>query len=709
MSALPILHTIPTSSLKGAGLSLNSKLAKLGIYNIQDLLLHIPFRYEDRSQLTTINNLQEGTAALIEGIVEAHENIYRRGTAPGLRCLLRCLDNSIVYLDFRHSGFYQRKQLELKTKILCYGAPRYFNDHWCFYHPTYALKDSQASAAASLGTNYLTPIYSSTGGLSQSKWYQLQQQALRYISSLKKIPEKKWVLPVADNQQINNSYIAALCRMDALHAIQYLHKPPAKGEPHLIDKEIQLCKRRLAFEELLAHFLHAQENIRIQKENVKALACQQNNLEQRLLPTLAFKLTQSQQTVIKEISEDLKQTTPMYRLLQGDVSSGKTIVAAMACARVVANDGQAALVAPTELLTQQHYQTFKLWFEPLGVHIALLNAQSNQKQRDTILQQLAERKIDIVIGTHALFGNDIHFNNLALIVIDEQHLFGVKQRASIQKKITATLKPHQLIMSATPIPRTLFMIHYGGLSQSLITQLPANRQSISTSLVKTEKRNLVIERSQAICSQGQQAYWVCPFINQAENIECQAVEDTALELKQKMPNLNIAHLHGKCSAEYRAKTMRNFKNGSINLLVATTIIGVGVDVPNATLMIIDNAERLGLAQLHQLRGRVGRGHQNSHCVLICNTEVDDTLKRLSLLKKYSDGFKIAEEDLLLRGPGEIDGTAQAGLGSFKVAQLQHDNDLIDSIATYGQWLMVSAKDKVKEICQRWPMGNFNLS
>ncbi|MBD2857528.1 ATP-dependent DNA helicase RecG [Spongiibacter sp. KMU-158] len=659
------IDQISVASLKGVGPRLQEKLAQLGINNVQDLLFHLPLRYQDRTRLCPIGSVQLGSDVVIEGKVVAADIVF--GRRRSLVCRIQD-GTGTTTLRFFHFNAAQKQQLAPGTRLRCFGEARRGSGGLEFYHPEYRVLQDHETAAME---EALTPIYPSTEGLQQASWRKLLDQALLQLD---RHPVREWLKP----EQLPPE----LRRINALgDALRYLHNPPVDASLQLIQQQRHPCQQRLAFEELLAHNLALQQL----REQARALSapCLDGpiKLETQFLAQLGFTLTGAQQRVASEISTDLKRYSPMLRLVQGDVGSGKTAVAALAALRAVASGYQVAIMAPTEILAEQHYQNFSQWLEPLGIQIAWLSGKQKGKAREKQQQSLAEHHAHIGVGTHALFQDDVEFAKLGLVIIDEQHRFGVHQRLALKQKAEQGVgQPHQLIMTATPIPRTLAMTAYADLDTSIIDELPPGRSPVNTVVLENTRRTQVIERLRAVCTQGQQAYWVCTLIEESDKLQAQAAEASWELLREQLPELTVGLVHGRLKPQEKAEIMARFKAGEIQLLVATIVIEVGVDVPNASLMIIENAERLGLAQLHQLRGRVGRGSLQSHCVLMYQTPLSrNGRERLSVLRSSNDGFVIAEEDLRIRGPGEVLGTRQTGLMSFKIADLQEHDALLEPV------------------------------
>ena len=675
----------PVTALKGVGEALALKLARLGIEQVSDLLFHLPLRYQDRTRLTPIGELRAGSEAVIEGEVTACDVVKGRRRS----LLVRLRDNSgILSLRFFHFSPAQQQQLRPGAVVRAFGEARAGATGLEIYHPEYRLSGGSDTPV----DEYFTPIYPTTEGLHQTRLRALTQQALGLLESdPDALPE---VIPDALRQRF---------RLPGLHAsLQLLHQPPPDADMEQLSHGHHPATRRLALEELLAHQLSLREvRLRIQADGAPELPSGRN-LQARFLAQLPFALTGAQGRVLEEIALDLARPAPMLRLVQGDVGSGKTVVAAMAALSALAGNCQAAIMAPTEILAEQHYRSFKAWFEPLGIEVAWLSGKLKGKARLDTKAAIADGRARMVVGTHALFQDDVHFQCLGLAIIDEQHRFGVHQRLALREKGEAGgLTPHQLIMTATPIPRTLAMSAYADLDVSVIDELPPGRTPVKTVVVSDERRPEVVERIRRACSEGRQAYWVCTLIEESEALQCQAAEVTRDELTDALPELAIGLVHGRMKSGEKAEVMAAFQQGELDLLVATTVIEVGVDVPNASLMIIENPERLGLSQLHQLRGRVGRGSTESFCVLLYHPPLSKTSRqRLAVMRETTDGFRIAEKDLEIRGPGEVLGTRQTGLAQMKVADLERDGDLLDQVTALAKALQGN-KDITTVLVRRW--------
>ncbi len=678
------LAQIPLTSLKGVGAALAEKFAKVGLENLQDILFHLPLRYQDRTRVTPIGALRPGQDAVIEGVVAGADVLMGRRRS----LLVRLQDGSgTLSLRFYHFSQAQKDALKRGTHLRCYGEARAGASGLEIYHPEYRAISADDPLPVEQS---LTPIYPTTEGLTQQRLRSLSQQALARLGP-QSLPD--WLPPALAKEY-------QLGPLD--QAIRYLHRPPPDADIDELTHGRHWAQQRLAFEELLTHQLSLQrmrENFRRQQApslpNAKRLPAQ-------FLANLGFQPTGAQQRVGAEIAYDLSQSEPMLRLIQGDVGAGKTVVAALAALQAIESGYQAALMAPTELLAEQHFISFSKWLAPLGIEVAWLAGKLKGKTRAAALEHIAG-SARMVIGTHALFQEEVRFSRLALAIIDEQHRFGVQQRLALrQKGVDGRLCPHQLIMTATPIPRTLAMSAYADLDTSILDELPPGRTPVNTLVLADSRRPEVLERVRLGCAEGRQAYWVCTLIEESEELTCQAAETTFQELVAALGGLNVGLVHGRMKAAEKSAVMDSFKRGELQLLVATTVIEVGVDVPNASLMIIENPERLGLAQLHQLRGRVGRGSAVSHCVLLYHAPLSQLgRQRLGIMRETNDGFIIAEKDLELRGPGEMLGTRQTGLLQFKVADLLRDADLLPAVRDAAQTLLAEFPAHVSPLLERW--------
>ncbi|HWV10637.1 MAG TPA: ATP-dependent DNA helicase RecG [Pseudomonas sp.] len=678
------LAAVSVTALKGVGAALAEKLAKVGLENLQDVLFHLPLRYQDRTRIVPIGALRPGQDAVVEGIVAGADVVMGRRRS----LLVRLQDGSgTLSLRFYHFSQAQKEGLKRGTQVRCYGEVRPGSSGLEIYHPEYrALSGNEPIAVEQT----LTPIYPTTEGLTQQRLRQLSEQALARLGP-HSLPD--W-LP----DELARDY--QLSPLD--QAIRYLHRPPPDADLEELAEGRHWAQHRLAFEELLTHQLSLQrlrESVRSQQAPALPVA---KRLPAQFLSNLGFNPTGAQQRVGAEIAYDLSQDEPMLRLVQGDVGAGKTVVAAFAALQALEAGYQVALMAPTEILAEQHFLNFSKWLAPLGLDVAWLAGKLKGKARTTALEQIASG-VPMVVGTHALFQDEVKFRNLALVIIDEQHRFGVQQRLALrQKGVGGRLCPHQLIMTATPIPRTLAMSAYADLDTSILDELPPGRTPVNTLVIADNRRLEVIERVRSACNEGRQAYWVCTLIEESEELTCQAAETTYEDLVAALAGLNVGLIHGRMKPAEKAEVMDRFKQGHLQLLVATTVIEVGVDVPNASLMIIENPERLGLAQLHQLRGRVGRGSAASHCVLLYHPPLSQLgRERLGIMRETCDGFVIAEKDLELRGPGEMLGTRQTGLLQFKVADLMRDADLLPAVRDASQALMERWPQHVSPLLERW--------
>ncbi|AEJ15686.1 MULTISPECIES: ATP-dependent DNA helicase RecG [Pseudomonas] len=679
------LSKVPVTVLKGVGEAMAEKLAKVGLENLQDVLFHLPLRYQDRTRVVPIGQLRPGQDAVIEGVVSGAD--VTMGKRRSL--VVRLGDGSgVLSLRFYHFSNAQKEGLKRGTHLRCYGEARPGASGLEIYHPEYRALNGDEPPPPVEQT--LTPIYPSTEGLTQQRLRLLCQQSLGLLGP-RSLPD--W-LP----DELARDY--QLAPLD--DAIRYLHNPPADADLDELAEGQHWAQHRLAFEELLTHQL-SQQRLRESLRSLRApVLPKAQRLQAQYLANLGFQPTGAQQRVANEIAYDLSQHEPMMRLVQGDVGAGKTVVAALAALQALEAGYQVALMAPTEILAEQHFITFKRWLEPLGIEVAWLAGKLKGKARAAALEQIANGA-PMVVGTHALFQEEVKFKHLALAIIDEQHRFGVQQRLALRKKgVAGELCPHQLIMTATPIPRTLAMSAYADLDTSVLDELPPGRTPVNTVLVADSRRFEVVERVRAACAEGRQAYWVCTLIEESEELTCQAAESTYEELGSALGELRVGLIHGRMKPVEKAEIMAEFKAGNLQLLVATTVIEVGVDVPNASLMIIENPERLGLAQLHQLRGRVGRGSAVSHCVLLYHPPLSQIgRERLGIMRETNDGFIIAEKDLELRGPGEMLGTRQTGLLQFKVADLMRDADLLPAVRDAAQALIARWPEHVSPLLDRW--------
>ena len=666
------------------GAALAERLARLGIRQVQDLLFWLPTRYEDRTRVLPLGRLVPGEHAVVEGEIQLTEVTYRRRR----QLLCRISDGSgFLTLRFFYFTAAQQNALTRGLRLRCYGEVRRGPLGLEIVHPEYRRVSPETEALE----ESLTPMYPATEGLTQLRLRMLIGQALGEPGH---VAVHDWLPP-----EVQRSL-----QLPALRdALELLHRPPRAEDHTQLLTGRHPAQRRLAFEELLAHQL----SLRLRKLRTAAdpglPLHDPDELQTRLLAALPFRLTGAQQRARAEIDADLVGPHPMLRLLQGDVGCGKTVVAALAAARALGSGQQVALMAPTELLAEQHWRNLQSWFGALDQPVALLTGSQSARTRRSAEAAIASGGIQIVVGTHTLFQKGINFARLAFIIVDEQHRFGVQQRMTLQEKGRAAgLMPHQLIMTATPIPRTLAMTAYADLDISVIDELPPGRTPVVTVVMADQRRHEVVQRILLACRSGRQAYWVCPLIDESDELRYQAAEETAIALREALPELQVELVHGRQPAAQKEATMAAFKANRIQLLVATTVIEVGVDVPNATLMVIENAERMGLAQLHQLRGRVGRGAEASMCVLLYRAPLSPLARaRLHTIRETNDGFEIARRDLELRGPGELLGTRQTGLAQLRVADLARDADLLPGVQKTAELMLRDYPDNITPLTTRW--------
>lgn len=682
--ASPFLDAIPLTSLSGVGAAMADKLARLGIYNLQDLLLHLPLRYEDRTRITPIIDLRPEQYATIEAVVQTCDVQF--GRRPILTVSLSD-GTSKIMLRFFNFNAGMRNSFQPGVRVKAFGEVKRGRFMAEIHHPEYQiLRDHQLMQ---LEEN-LTPIYSTTEGLKQASLRKMMDQALLLLEKT----------PIAELLPTElNPYPFSL-----KEAIRFLHRPSPDVSLEALEKGQHPAQVRLIFEEFLAYNL-AMNNVRMGSQQHAAYALlAQTDLKQRFLAQLPFKPTNAQARVTADIEQDLHRTFPMMRLVQGDVGSGKTLVAALAALSAIDNGKQVALMAPTEILAEQHAENFRRWFAPLSIQVGWLAGKVKGKARERELARIKQGEVQMIVGTHALFQEEVEFAQLALVIIDEQHRFGVHQRLMLREKgEQAGIYPHQLIMTATPIPRTLAMTVYADLDTSIIDELPPGRTPIKTVVISEERRAEIVARVQhACCQEHRQVYWVCTLIDESEILEAQAAQATLEDLQKSLPHLRIGLVHGRMKPAEKQAVMNEFKAAELDVLVATTVIEVGVDVPNASLMIIENAERLGLSQLHQLRGRVGRGTTASFCVLMYKPPLGKiSQKRMQVLRDSQDGFYIAEKDLEIRGAGEVLGTKQTGMAEFKVADLMRDRKMIPTVQHYAQRLLTEYPERVEPLIRRW--------
>ncbi len=676
------LGEIPVTALRGAGPRVAERLENIGVRSVQDLLFHLPLRYQDRTRTTPIGALRHGDEALVVAEIQLTQLRYGRR-----RSLVSMISDGTGRLLLRlfHFSEAQRRGLERGRRIMCYGEARRGPQGMEMVHPEYRLLAEDQAAPVE---THLTPVYPTTEGLSQGILRKLLPQALELLSDDGNLDE----LVPAD-------ILKRLSFPPLRDAVLQAHRPQSRGD----EPAVLPARKRLAFEELLAHHLSLRQ-LRQKLDQKRAPSLEPRGaLVSAFLKSLPFELTAAQRRVAAEIQADLQRTHPMHRLAQGDVGCGKTVVAALAALQTIESNFQTALMAPTELLAEQHLKNFSAWFEPLDVRVAWLSGKQTGVARRQVYESVASGEAQMAIGTHALFQEQVAFKRLGLVIVDEQHRFGVHQRLMLRDKgVRDEMHAHQLIMTATPIPRTLAMTAYADLDTSVIDELPPGRKPVDTAVVPESRRSEVVARVLDACRKGQQAYWVCTLIEDSETLQAKAAAETEQDLRRALPQLTIALVHGRMKPAEKEAVMAEFKNGRIDLLVATTVIEVGVDVPNASLMIIENAERLGLSQLHQLRGRVGRGAQKSACVMLYQTPLSQAAReRLNVLRETNDGFKIAQRDLELRGPGELLGTRQTGMLQFRVADLARHQALLPEVTRAAGEILKRCPERIAPIVKRW--------
>ena len=666
--------------LSGVGTKIREKLERLGIYSIQDLLFHLPYRYIDRTQLLPMGSLVPGQDALTQGTVELTQ--VKFGKRRSLLCRISDGTGALT-LRFFHFTQSQQSNLQKGTLIRCWGQVRRGQQTLEMAHPEYQRLYNENEELEQT----LTPVYSTTEGLGQAKLRRLTEQSLNILAR--------------DSKHLDELLPATLLKEYKLpnlgEALRYVHRPPPEAELTTLKDGNHPSQQRLAFEELLAQHLSLRSlRQQVHSYTAPSLAKYDGKLLKKFLAGLSFQLTGAQQKVLADIQADIVKELPMLRLVQGDVGSGKTIVAALAALQAISAGYQVALMAPTELLAIQHFSNMQQWLSELDIEVILLSGKQKRSEHAASLEKIASNKTLIVVGTHALFQEQVLFTRLGLIIIDEQHRFGVHQRLALMDKgVKQSSYPHQLVMTATPIPRTLAMTIFADLDISIIDELPPGRQEIQTIVLSNKKREEVIERIAGICAEGRQVYWVCHLIEESDVIQSQAAIEANAYLDEKLPHFRVGLIHGKMKSAEKEQAMKEFSSGNIHVLVATTVIEVGVDVPNASLMVIENAERMGLSQLHQLRGRVGRGSQKSDCVLMYQSPLSELAQaRLETMRETTDGFAIAQKDLELRGPGDMLGTRQTGLPELRIADLIRDAKLIPQVQKVADTLLTDYPDTV---------------
>jgi len=665
------------AEIKAFSKPLIANLLKLGILTIQDLLLHLPLRYMDETRINSVRDLRLGDTAQVEGEIVHCEVSYKPRKA-----LIARIEDASGQLTLRFLHFYpsQIAALKVGSILRVYGEIRHGFFGYEMVHP-----QCKAVGEKTVIAETLTPIYPTTAGLTQPNVRKAIALALKQDALAETLPARVY-------QSFNLPSFAA--------SIQALHHPAPDANLADLENHSTPEWRRLAFDELLAQQLSMRKHYAKRRSiNAPAIAISKT-LTHRMLENLPFHLTNAQQKVVAEISHDLTQPHPMQRLLQGEVGSGKTIVACMAALQSIEHGWQVALMAPTEILAEQHFKKFETWLKPFKIQIAWLTGSQSKKEREAALADIASGTAQLAVGTHALFQDTVSFKKLGLAIIDEQHRFGVQQRLALRKK--GEPEPHQLMMTATPIPRTLSMSYFADLDVSVIDELPPGRTPIITKLVSDERREEILQRVREACLAGSQAYWVCPLIDESEALQLQTANDTFAHMQASFPELNIGLIHGRMKPAEKQAVMQAFSKNETQLLVATTVIEVGVDVPNASLMVIEHAERSGLSQLHQLRGRVGRGAAKSTCILLYQNKLSETARaRLKVIFESNDGFAIAQADLHLRGPGEFLGTRQSGVPMLKIADLERDLDLFETAKKMADSLIKQCPSAVEAHLQRW--------
>ena len=705
--ALTSLSAVPITTIKGVGAKVAEKLRNIGIRTVEDALFHLPLRYEDRSRIYPVASTLVGSHVSVVAQVTSCQVQFGRKRM----LVVKAADTSgSITLRFFNFSAAQKAQFETGVWLKCFGEIKGGRHGPEIIHPEYKKVDPNQSITVE---DTLTPVYPTTEGIKQATLRNITEQALSRL-------EKYNVDQLIPDFSFASETLVAIRAYDIKKALLLCHRPPVDTPYHLLEEGIHPAQQRLAFEELTAYQLSTLQNKYANKSDAAIVLPNNEQLTQDFLSTLPFQPTGAQTRVVREIKQDLLQPTPMMRLVQGDVGSGKTLVAALSALVAISNGYQVALMAPTEILAEQHAINFQNWFAQLSsqtlnepLNVVWLSGKTKAAQRRETLNAIETGEANLIIGTHAIFQDSVEFHSLALIIIDEQHRFGVHQRLELRNKgaihnanrsgQSQVFYPHQLVMTATPIPRTLAMTAYADLDCSIIDELPPGRTPITTVAMPDTKRDAIIERVKDVCiTTKQQAYWVCTLIEESEMLQCQAAEDTVVELKQKLPELKIGLVHGRMKPADKQRIMESFKSGDVDLLVATTVIEVGVDVPNASLMIIENPERLGLAQLHQLRGRVGRGALQSHCVLLYLAPLSNAAQqRLAVLRESNDGFVIAEKDLEIRGAGEIIGTRQTGDAQFRIADLTRDEDLLDEATSTAHALINASPLACSQLLERW--------
>lgn len=677
----------PITQVIACSTATQNQLQKMELYSIWDLLLHFPMRYEDETYITPLGALSLGAQVLVYGEIVACEE----PTTPHRRLTCRLRDSSgYLTLLFFHPTPYQLSRFRKGVYLQCFGEVRMGgHDRFSMIHPRCSLIPTGSPPRLK---PYLTPVYPSVSGLSQERLYQMVSLALQWCQQVETRHSESFFLEKD-----------TLFSSSTTSAFYTIHRPTHYDRVDLLTQKLHPAQRRFALEELLAYQWNFQQQHQALLHFAAPKVKKTGERVKSFISALPFRLTKAQKRVVKEIVADLKQKTPMLRLLQGDVGAGKTVVAAIAALHLIENGWQVVMMAPTELLAEQHYRQFQQWLSPWHDSVALLTAKVRGKSRQALLKAIADGEVALVIGTHTLFQEQVHFHHLGLIIIDEQQRFGVDQKLALrQKGASEVFYPHQLMMTATPIPRTLYLFLQGDLATSVLDELPPGRKSIKTVVLPNHRREEVIQRIHVACQEGRQVYWVCPAIRERENSTFQATESIALQLRQQLHGKVIELIHGRMKSQEKDAIMCRFQSGEVDVLVSTTVIEVGVDVPKASLMVIENSERMGLSQLHQLRGRVGRGNIASVCVLLYHPPLSQiAYNRLAMIRETQDGFAIAQKDLELRGPGEVLGTKQTGILNFRVADLARDRDLLPELSVWMEKLRTLPSDQVMRWLNRW--------
>lgn len=673
------------SEIKSFTKPLVANLAKLAVHHVQDLLLHLPLRYIDETRVVPIRDLRLGESVQVQGEIVHAEVTYK----PRKALIARLADESGQQLTLRFLHFYpsQINALKVGKQIRAYGEVRHGYFGYEMVHP-----QCKAAGANTVVNELLTPVYPTTAGLTQPSIRKAITTAIQMDALAETLP------PFVYEKHHLPSFA---------QSIQSLHYPQPDADLIALEERRTPEWQRLAYDELLAQQLSMRKHYAKRRSIDAPEIAPSTRLVQQLLTALPFGLTQAQQKVGAEISQDLAQPHPMQRLLQGDVGSGKTIVACFAALQAIEQGWQVALMAPTEILAEQHYKKFEMWLAPMDIKIAWLTGSQNKKTRTASLESIASGEAQLAIGTHALFQDAVTFQKLGLAIIDEQHRFGVQQRLALRQK--GAPEPHQLMMTATPIPRTLSMSYYADLDVSVIDELPPGRTPVVTKLVSDQRREEILQRVREACQSGSQAYWVCPLIEESEVLQLQTATEIFENLQHNFADLSVGLVHGRMKSAEKQAVMNAFVAGDTQLLVATTVIEVGVDVPNASLMVIEHAERMGLSQLHQLRGRVGRGAAKSTCILMYQNKLSEMARaRLKVIYENTDGFAISQADLNLRGPGEFLGTRQSGVPMLKIADLVRDEGLLQDAKLVADGLLKQHPEAVDQHLLRWMRQGVDL-